>query len=735
MLHRTFESYTTSARAFASRRGVVAAGVLVLLPAAGRAQVFSDGTAQLPGLNTAFSENVEFFDVDLDGDADVLIANGGEIGNQRNRLWINQGGLQLGTQGFFVDETVMRLPPGGDASRDVDFVDVDRDGDQDVFVSNSSGVSNQSNRWWINMGGLQGGTPGYFQDQNATRWLNLGVNDGQTAFSSIAPNLALSGGGFVDWSCDSAVGDLDGDGDLDLVQASYGPTSAGKTPLRLFLNDGTGHFEEFNPSGYQLTGTDISNGDPALWCEGSHQQNTTDTTGAEADIAHDTLSVELGDLDGDFDLELVGGEKFKLPRIYENRSDPLAGLAFRDVSHAVFPAGWAPGPGNYEQELADLDNDGDLDLYGVNWNMIDDAVFENLGDGSFAPQQIAVGSARMNEADCFDYDADGDLDVFVVGENATHLIMVNPGAAGGFLPVGTQGLIPDLGFTPSHGADAADIDGDGDWDLLAAGRWGTASLLYLNELEDPDVHAPRVPRIEDVLDRQAGAAPTVVRAQVLDNAPWYGVAAYAVTLEYVHNGGAPLAVPMVWSGGQVFRGEIPGELEGTINYRVRALDAQQNAGLSQTRAYLAAPCAATATSYCTAGTSASGCQALLQATGVPSASATSGFLVTSAAAEGQKAGLFFWGVNGATASPVGTSSSLRCVKGPLSRGGLITSGGTAGACDGTFAYDLNRRWTSQPSQNPGAGAEVRVQLWYRDPLSTSNQVTAYSDALAFTVCP
>ena len=52
------------------------------------------------------------------------------------------------------------------------------------------------------------------------------------------------------------------------------------------------------------------------------------------------------------------------------------------------------------------------------------------------------------------------------------------------------------------------------------------------------------------------------------------------------------------------------------------------------------------------------------------------------------------------------------------------------------------RWTStrsgarpapSPPKNPGAGAVVQAQLWYRDPLSTSNQTTSLSDAIEFVV--
>ena len=142
--------------------------------------------------------------------------------------------------------------------------------------------------------------------------------------------------------------------------------------------------------------------------------------------------------------------------------------------------------------------------------------------------------------------------------------------------------------------------------------------------------------------------------------------------------------------------------------------------------------------YCTAGTSASGCQALLSASGAASASAPSGFVVTASGVEGAKDGLFFFGTNGRQANPWGNGTSFQCVVPPVLRGGLLQGGGTAGACDGSLSQDLNALWCPacpKPSKNPGAGALVQVQAWYRDPLSTSNQTTSLSDAGEFSVAP
>ena len=146
----------------------------------------------------------------------------------------------------------------------------------------------------------------------------------------------------------------------------------------------------------------------------------------------------------------------------------------------------------------------------------------------------------------------------------------------------------------------------------------------------------------------------------------------------------------------------------------------------------------TGVSYCTAGTSANGCQATLSSVGTASASASSGFSLDAATVEGAKDGLYFFGTNGRQANTWGSGTSFQCVVPPVNRAGLLTGNGTAGLCDGSFSQDLNALWCPtcpKPQKNPGAGTVVQAQLWYRDPQNTSNQTTSLSDAVEFLVAP
>ena len=103
--------------------------------------------------------------------------------------------------------------------------------------------------------------------------------------------------------------------------------------------------------------------------------------------------------------------------------------------------------------------------------------------------------------------------------------------------------------------------------------------------------------------------------------------------------------------------------------------------------------------------------------------------------EGNKDGLYFFGTNGRQANSWGNGTSYQCVLAARQARWHPRRRRTNGACDGTFSQDLNARWTAKPNQNPGAGSFVQVQLWYRDPASTSNQTTSFSDAIEFCVAP
>jgi hypothetical protein len=703
----------------------------LMLSSSARAQQFTRDTADIPP-SSDYTENVDFADVDNDGDWDAAFAEGGDNGNAQNHLWINQGGAQGGTIGVFTNVTATQFPVVSDDSRDVEFVDFDNDGDVDLYISNTSTHTNQGNRWWTNMGGIQGGTVGFYTDETSTRWAGLGG-----AGSSIPPSQVLAGGGFIDFSCDCDFGDLNNDGNIDLLHSTYGGAFGGQIPMRIFLNDGTGVFSEFNPSGFQLSGQHINNGDPGLWCEGTQSADTIDSTGVHCDIASTTLDIEIGDIDGDLDLDILQGARVELPRMFQNRFQENGGtLGFRDVTGSAYPSGYSTGDGHYASEFGDFDNDGDLDIYGLNWLQhgfsFTDCTMKNVGNGTFNTlTALSNSDSDDNEGDFIDYDEDGNVDLFIANFSGQDRFYHNDGT--GVLTYQATGTILPSDTTQSLDADGADVDNDGDPDIFVANDANQAEWFLKNNGTNHDTSAPRLYRLEQAHDRAPSAAPTVVRVQVYDNQPYYGTWYIPVHLEVSVDGGAPTNYPMRPSMGQIFRGEIPGTLSGTITYHAVASDQYGNTGVSGSHFYIsqgsspmvsfcepgvggtiACPCGnppAVAGRGCDNFGAASG-GAVLSAVGVPSLAADT--LVLTCTGENSTAFTIF--AQGTTSNPTGTifGAGVRCAGGALKR--LYNGPASAGAITRPGAGDPSISVRSAALGNTIHSGETRFYFaYYRDP--------------------
>ena len=695
------------------RSVLIAAAFLVSLGGAAQAQ-FQDNLSDIPGgspANNSSTENVDFGDVDNDGDWDAVFADGGDGGNDRNRIWVNQGGTQGGTTGIFVDQTSQQFPTINDQSRDVEFADIDSDGDLDLYISNTSAIIIQSNRWWVNAGGCAAAAvSGFYRRRDPARagsaWAAAGSSI--SGFGSV-----LAGGGFIDWSCDCDFADLDNDGDLDLFHSTYGGSFGGEVPSRIFLNDGDGFFEEFNPSGFQLPGTTINNGNPGLWCEGTQQANTTNFDGTNCDIATNTLDIDVGDFDGDFDIDILHGARDQDPRIFANRLDGSAlapsfgALWFRDVTGMSLNPSYA-STGNYEQEIGDLDGDGDLDIYGMNWPGLSDAMHENNGNGVFSSGVIAPGSGSDdNEADFLDYDSDGNLDVFVANFSGQDRLYKGNGNDMTLQNVtGTQ--LPNL-FATALDADCCDVDGDGDTDVMVANDNGGRNFYVKNLNDIPDTHAPYIPNVEDAPDRTIGSVPTVIRAQVYDNEPYYITWYSDVWLSVTVNGGSVFTVPMQSSGGQIFRGELPGYLCGFVSYRVFAEDQYGNQSFSGSFDYTATG-TCEISNFCSSTPNSTGSPAIISSNGDITVANNSFELL--AGPVPNEFGVFFYStgqVAGGSGTPFG--NGLQCVGGgpPIQRLSVEQASGNV------LRHEVDFTNPPSPSGMITAGSTWHFQAWFRDP--------------------
>jgi hypothetical protein len=456
-------------------------------------------------------------------------------------------------------------------------VDVDQDGDLDVQISNrgnaGGGGIGEPNRFYTNLGGMQGGTVGhYLEDTNRSYGDLISV-----AFADQVHGNDK--GPFRDFSCDCDFADLDDDGDLDMFHSSYGPGINGTRNSLIFLNDGMGVFHELWPWA-----------DPA------------------ADIKTHTFDMDLADLDDDFDIDIAMSSRDSQARIYlNNLYGPPGAEPFRDVTQqALIDSGATlSGSNNYELEIGDMDGDGDFDLWTVNYDRNNDRLLENQGLIGGAPRfekrpEWLVGDPNVddNEADFGDFDGDGDLDVFMANFSGTNWLYLS-GVAQGLDPL-TQGIyhrtggggslasgFPELPTTgngqTSLDADWGDMDGDGDLDILVANDGNGQNRYFENTLGLPDTHAPGFHAVSAVMDPPAGAE-VVIHASVRDNAPYYLHAYYAGRLVYDVDGGGPVTVPMVAQGGHQFRGVIPPQV-GSVAYHVEVDDLAGNTGVSATLGY------------------------------------------------------------------------------------------------------------------------------------------------------
>jgi hypothetical protein len=245
--------------------------------------------------------------------------------------------------------------------------------------------------------------------------------------------------------------DYDDDGDLDYFELNY------SFPNQVYENMGGGAFVQDNAGGNDLMGTSMAKG------------------------------VAFGDIDGDGDLDaVIANGNNQANSVLLNLSaapDNQPGVFSTIVSGIESEL-----TQSYDAALGDVDGDFNLDLVIVNRYQNNDLYFGN-GDGTFMhdpTSRIAIGEDGSRYVLMVDLDDDGDLDVAVANStNVANFFYVNSGGLQG----GVEGIfiidnLDALGKPgKTYGLGAADLDIDGDIDLVAANR-NQENTLYRNVLID-----------------------------------------------------------------------------------------------------------------------------------------------------------------------------------------------------------------------------------------------------------
>ncbi len=242
-------------------------------------------------------------------------------------------------------------------------------------------------------------------------------------------------------------GDLDNDGDLDIIQSGIGEDLMGLIArASVFLNDGNGNFT-------------------------INEQNFNNFSTTE--------EIAMGDFDNDSDLDLIITAQNRSD-LYRN--DGQANFIF-DNSSALEPISFS------EIIVGDVDGDGNVDVLqfgapsSIQFPPIANLYF-NDGSGIFTQSQNTVFLPfRQPTVKFIDLEGDGDLDVLSFGKNDNNEAQVgvyeNDGT-GNYSIFSNSNIAPHL----SNEISVGDVDNDGDEDVLITGSDSAGTIktiLYLND--------------------------------------------------------------------------------------------------------------------------------------------------------------------------------------------------------------------------------------------------------------
>lgn len=395
--------------------------------------------ADNPWSGSSFAHGVEVGDVDGDDDLDLAIGSSNGL-----RILLNNGDATFGPVSVYY---------AGAATPDANVAmgDLDGDGDLDVVLNVLS------------------------QDAVAVFY-----NDGGGGYGSsvmypvgIGPNGPGPGGA----PRDVALGDLEGDGDLDLVVANDVDRN-----VSVLMNDGNGSFADQVMYEASIAAWAVAiapvDGDEALDIVIANRDSRTIsllTNNGDGTFHSDvryragekSCFVQAADLDGDGALDLA---------VANYGSDDISVLLNDGDGTYGSPIDFSVGGNPSSVASGDWDGDGNLDLAVTNSIAGDDdlSILLGNGDGTFAPEvRVAVGGFKPWQVASADLDADGTIDLVTANRDSSDVSILLGAGDGTF----SAPLVYDV--TNARAVAIADLDGDGDPDL-AIGRGSDVEVLLNN---------------------------------------------------------------------------------------------------------------------------------------------------------------------------------------------------------------------------------------------------------------
>lgn len=264
---------------------------------------------------------------------------------------------------------------------------------------------------------------------------------GQAYCQQIGNQNPFNGLDVGDWSTSQFI-DFDKDGDIDLISGNF------EGEVRYFQNDGNNNWNNRTGSNNPFNGIDVGN----------------------------RSTPYLIDFDEDGDLDLISGERDGLIYYFSNDGNDnfIQQTGSNNPFNDITLTGELSAP-----QLVDVDRDCDLDLIiGIrNGSIIyhrrkDDGSFE-LISFFFAYPFERIETVGSSQPKMIDFDKDGDLDL-IIGDGAGNIsLYLNFGNNRLGLLTGVDNPFEDLDVGRDAVPDLADIDNDGDLDMIIGNRYGS----------------------------------------------------------------------------------------------------------------------------------------------------------------------------------------------------------------------------------------------------------------------